>query len=119
MSIDITTNVSVTITGTYPDYVVTFSDQGTESVPQNTTKAIVYSFAQGTTGFSFVEVVDIEKDPEKSSDSISVSGSGQSLTVTASNTDVGAARIDYRIQFSDSQGRKFDSSDPAVVFEPE
>jgi hypothetical protein len=112
-------NVSVTITGSYPQYLVTFSDGGVERVAYNTSVNIVYGFASGTTGFTFVGVVDVVKTPSTTQDTISWKVSSSQLTVTAVNKDTSASRIDYRIQFRDSQGRLFLSSDPQVDNEGE
>lgn len=114
-----TTNVSVTITGTYPSYNVSFSDGGSELVPFGSTANILYGFAVGTVGFTFQNVVDVVKTPPTTKDSISWKVNPSQLTVTAVNSDKSASVIGYRIEFKDSHGRVFVSSDPQVECEGE
>ncbi len=114
-----TVNVSVTITGSYPNYVVAFSDGGTEVVPYGQTQIINYTFAPGTTGFTFDGVDDLTKDPSKSEDFLTYGQTPSQLTVEVVNCDPQETHFDYRVGFLDSQGRKFDSADPEVICEPE
>jgi hypothetical protein len=105
-------SISVTITGTFPNYVIDFSAEP-DPVPYNEQRTITYTLSSDAfrfTGFA------LQRDPFSTEDELTwtIPANCASLVLTDNNSDPIESTFAFQIQFADLKGNTFSSTDPQV-----